>query len=111
MNAQMGDPPNTTLLKQEVSTRLRIAGIVLRSIFLCALFVLTVRVSLPQNESIWTVHETLGDLARVVLGFIVCVWILFHIFRLPTDAKGYRTWIYLGVVLVPLTLACIIAIW
>jgi hypothetical protein len=76
-----------------VSTGLRIAGIVLRSIFLCALLVVTVWVSLPQNESIWSVYETPGDLVRVALGFIVCVWILFHLFMLPKDAEGYRTWI------------------
>jgi hypothetical protein len=72
---------------------LRIAGIVLRSIFLCALLVVTVWVSLPQNESIWSVYETPGDVVRVALGFIVCVWILFHLFMLPKDAEGYRTWI------------------
>jgi hypothetical protein len=85
--------PTTTLPRQEVSTGLRIAGIVLRSIFLCALLVVTVWVSLPQNESIWSVYETPGDLVRVALGFIVCVWILFHLFMLPKDAEGYRTWI------------------
>ena len=72
---------------------MRIAGIVLRSIFLCALLVVTVWVSLPQNESIWSVYETPGDLVRVALGFIVCVWILFHLFMLPKDVEGYRTWI------------------
>ena len=82
-----------TLPRQEVSTSLRIAGIVLRSIFLCALLVVTVWVSLPQNESIWSVYETPADLVRVALGFIVCVWILFHLFILPKDAEGYRTWI------------------
>ena len=76
-----------------MSTGLRIAGIVLRSIFLCALLVVTVWVSLPQNESIWSVYETPGDVVRVALGFIVCVWILFHLFMLPKDAEGYRTWI------------------
>jgi hypothetical protein len=89
-----GEPPDTTLPKQEVSTGLRIGGIVLRSIFLCALLVLTVRVSLPQNESIWTVYDTLGDIVRVSLGFIVCVWILFP--RLPKDAKAscLRRWLW-----------------
>ena len=72
---------------------MRIAGIVLRSIFLCALLVVTVWVSVPLNESIWSVYETPGDLVRVALGVIVCVWILFHLFMLPKDAEGYRTWI------------------
>src|ERR1700730_7401118 len=105
MDEDRRHPDTTPLPRQEVPTRLRIAGIVLRSIFLCALLVVTVRVSLPQNETIWSVYETPGDLARVALGFVVCVWILFHLFMLPKDAKGYRTWIYLGLVLVPLALA------
>ena len=90
---------------------MRIAGIILRSIFMCALIVLTVRVSLPQNERIWTLYDTPGDVVRVSLGFIVCVWILFQIFMLPKDSKAYRAWAYFGLLLVALALACIIAVW
>jgi hypothetical protein len=104
-------PPDATLPNYDVPIRLRVAAIILRSIFVCALLVITVRVSTPQSETIWTVFESLGDLIRVVLGFIACVWILAHLFMLPKDAEGYRTWVYLGLALAPLALACAIAVW
>ena len=90
---------------------MKIAAVLLRSAFLIALVVLVVRVSLPQNESIWTVYDTLGDVVRLLLGLLVIVWILYHLFRLPKDAQGYRTWTYLGLVLVPLTLVALFAFW
>ena len=79
-----------TAAEQEVSRPLKIAAVLLRSAFLIALVVLVVRVSLPQNESIWTVYDTLGDVVRLLLGLLVIVWILYHLFRLPKDAQGYR---------------------
>jgi hypothetical protein len=39
---------------QAVSTQLRIASVVFRVVFIVSLLVVTVRVSLPQNETIWT---------------------------------------------------------
>jgi hypothetical protein len=107
----MGALPDTTLPRQEVSTGLRIAAIALRSIFGCALVAVVIRVSLPQNESIWSVYDTPADLVRVALGLLVCLWIVFHLFMLPKDADGYRTWVYLGLALVPLAIACVIAVW
>ena len=104
-------PPNATLGNYAVPTRLRVAGIILRSIFVCALLVVTVRVATPQSETIWTIFDSLGDLIRVILGFVACVWIVAHLFMLPKDAEGYRTWVYLGLALVPLALACAIAVW
>jgi hypothetical protein len=104
-------PPDATLPGYGVPLRLRVAAIVLRSIFVCALLVITVRVSTPQNETIWTVFDSLGDAIRLVLGLVVCIWIIAHLFMLPKDAEGYRTWVYLGVALAPLALACAIAVW
>ena len=83
----------------------------MRSIFGCALVAVVIRVSLPQNESIWSVYDTPADLVRVALGFLVCLWIVFHLFMLPKDADGYRTWVYLGLALVPLAIAGVIAVW
>ena len=91
--------------------RLRFAGIVLRTIFVGALLVITIRVATPQSETIWTVFDSLGDVIRVALGLVACIWIVAHLFMLPKDAEGYRTWIYLGLALVPLALACAIAVW
>jgi len=81
------------------------------TIFVCALLVVTVWVSTPQVETIWSVFETPGDLIRVVLGLIASIWIVAHLFMLPKDAEGYRTWVYLGLALAPLALACAIAVW
>ncbi len=107
----MEAPPDATLPRYDVPVRLRIAAIVLRSIFVCALLAVTVRVSLPQSETVWTAFDTLGDAIRLVLGAVVCIWIIVHLFMLPKDADGYRTWVYLGVALVPLALACAVAVW
>ena len=52
-----------------------------------------------------------GDLIRLALGFAVYLWIVIHLFMLPKDAEGYRTWVYLGLVVAPLALAVAIAIW
>jgi hypothetical protein len=90
---------------------LRVLAIVLRALFIGALVAVTVRVSSPQSESLASVHETPGDLIRLALGFAVCLWIVIHLFMPPRTAEGYRTWVYLGLVLAPLALAAAIAIW
>jgi hypothetical protein len=95
----------------EIPARLRIAGILLRAVFIGAVVVVIARVSLPQSESIWSAYETPGDLIRMALGFAVCLWVVIHAFMLPKDAEGYRTWVYLGLAVVPFALACAIAVW
>jgi hypothetical protein len=90
---------------------LRVLAIVLRALFIGALVAVTVRVSSPQSESLASVHETPGDLIRLALGFAVCLWIVIHLFMPPRTAEGYRTWLYLGLVVAPLALAAAIAIW
>ena len=104
-------PPDAALRGQAIPTRLKVAGIILRSVFICALLAVTVRVSTPQNETIWSVFDSFGDLVRVVLGLVVSVWIVAHLFMLPKDQEGYRTWVYLGLALAPLALACAVAVW
>jgi hypothetical protein len=103
--------PDRLIRNQDVPIWLRLAGIVLRSIFVCALLIVTVRVSTPQSETIWSIFDSLGDLIRLVLGLLVCVWIVAHLFMLPKDPEGYRTWVYLGLALAPLALGCAIAVW
>jgi len=90
---------------------LRILAIVFRALFIGALVAVTVRVSSPQSERLASVYETPGDLIRLALGFAVCLWIVIHLFMLPRTAEGYRTWVYLGLVVAPLALAAAIAIW
>ena len=79
--------------------------------FIGALVAITVGVSSPQSETIWTVYETPSDLIRLALGLAVCVWVVFHLFMLPRTAEGYRTWVYLGLVVAPLAWAIAIIIW
>ena len=82
--------------------------LVLRTVFICALVLITLRVSMPQNETIWTAYDTPLDLVRLVLGFAVCIWLVIQLFKGPKDADGYRTWLYLGLVAVPFALICLI---
>ena len=94
-----------------MSPGLRIASNVLRALFIACLLVITLRVSMPQSETIWTAYDTPGDLVRMVLGLAVCVWLVIHLFTAPTDARHYRTWLYLGLAAVPFALICLIAVW
>ena len=84
---------------------------VVRAVFLSILVAITARISLPQSETIWTAYETPGDAVRLALGTLVCIWIILHMFMMPNDPQGYRTWLYLGLVAIPFTLLCLIAIW
>jgi hypothetical protein len=103
--------PETKLPAANVPSGLRIAAVLLRVAFIGILLVLTLRVSMPQNETIWTAYDTPGDLVRLWLGIGVCVWLGFQLFHGPTDVHGYRTWVYLGLVAVPFLLICLVAVW
>jgi hypothetical protein len=85
---------------------LRILAIVLRALVIGALVAVTVRVSSPQSENLAS-----GDLIRLALGFAVCLWVVSHLFMLPRTTEGYRTWIYLGLMVAPLAWAVAIVIW
>jgi hypothetical protein len=110
-DSQIDIHSDTAAARQRVSPQLKLSAVVLRSIFLITLAALAVRVSLPQAESIWTIYDEPRDAVRLALGFVVIGWIVYHLFRRPKDAQGYRTWVYLGTVLVPLTLAALVAFW
>jgi hypothetical protein len=95
----------------EVPAWLRITGTTVRAAFIACLITITVLVSLPQNETIWTAYDTPADLVRLILGLAVCVWLVLQFFRAPKDAHGYRTFIYFSLAAIPLALLCIHAIW
>jgi hypothetical protein len=95
----------------EMSRTVWFGGLTVRSIFIAILIVITARVASPQIEHIWAIYETPSDLARVAIGFAVCLWLAVHLFILPKDAGGYRTWLHLGVVILPLSVLCAFAIW
>ncbi len=103
--------PKDKPVAAEISLRLRIAGATLRTIFILAILVIIVEVSLPQSETIWTAYDTPGDLVRMALGLGVGIWIAVQLFIMPKDVQGYRTWLYLGIVGVPFALICAAALW
>src|SRR5215469_4802657 len=90
---------------------LRVAAIVLRTLFIGLLLVLTLRVSLPQSETIWTAYDTPADLVRLILGIGVCAWLVYQLFLVPRDADSSRTWFYLGLVAVPFALIVLFVAW
>jgi hypothetical protein len=89
MSAQ--HPTSNDMEVSAIPIGLRIVAMFLRSLFLGALVAITVRISSPQSETIWTVYETPGDLIRLALGFAVCLWIVVHLFRLPKNPETYRS--------------------
>jgi hypothetical protein len=95
----------------EIPAALRIAGLASRTIFIAALLLITILVSLPQNETIWTVYDTPADLVRLALGTGVSIWIVIQLFRVPRDVAGYRTWLYLGCAAIPFAVICALAVW
>jgi len=105
------ESPEAKVPASDVSAGLRIAATVLRTLFVITLLALTVRVSLPQSETIWSAYETPADLIRLLLGFALCVWLAIQLFQGPTDAQGYRTWLYLGLAAVPFAIICLVAVW
>ena len=104
-------PHQSELAAFEISASQRMLGAALRIVFIACMLVVTLRVSMPQNETIWTAYDTPGDLLRMLLGFAVCIWLVSELFRAPQDAQGYRTWLYFGLVAVPFAFMCLIVIW
>ena len=109
--ANLEHPPEAKPSTADGSHALRIAAIVLRTLFIVLLLVLTLRVSMPQSETVWTAYDTPADLVRLMLGLSVCAWLVYQLFQVPRDANSSRTWFYLGLVAVPFTLICLLAVW
>ena len=94
-----------------ISPRWRVVGLGLRAVFILLLAIIIARVSLPQSEELSTVYDTPGDLVRVMLGAVICVWIVWQAFLLPKDAGAYRVWLYISLIGIPFALICLIATW
>jgi hypothetical protein len=90
---------------------LEILALFLRLVFIGALAAIAVRVSLPQSETLWSVHETPGDLVRLGLGLAVCLWVAIHLFTVPKSVEAYKRWINLGLVIAPIALALAVIMW
>jgi hypothetical protein len=109
--AQRLDTPVPRPPASDVPLGLRVIGSILRIVFIASLLAITVRVAMPQSETIWTVYDTPGDVVRLVLGLAVCIWVAVQLFRAPTDRHAYQTWVYFGLAAVPFALIFLIAIW
>jgi hypothetical protein len=95
----------------EPASGVRVAATLLRTAFICLLIAMTLRVAMPQNETIWTVSDTPADLVRVTLGIIVSIFLAVQLLYGPKDAHAYRTWLYLGLAAVPIVLGLLVVVW
>jgi hypothetical protein len=96
---------------EPLTARVKIAGLFFRSLLLIVLGLMAARVSAPQHLGSTWYDVPRGDLIRALLGIGFCVWMLVELFILPKDPASYRTWIYLGVTLLPLGVVCLIVVW
>ena len=106
-----GTTSETSSPAEKISPALRIASTLLRTVFICIVVLITFVVSMPQNETIWTVYDTPLDLVRLLLGLAVCFWLAVQLFKGPVDVHGYRTWLYLGIIAIPFAMICLVAVW
>jgi hypothetical protein len=112
MHANMNLPVNAANGSgPKLPVSVRVGGIVVRALFLIILTVLTARVASPQVETFRSMLETPDDVIRVVLGFGLCTFFVVNLFIPPRDAEAYRTWMYLGPALLPLSVLCAIVVW
>ena len=111
MHANMKLPANAANESPKLPVRVRVGGIVVRALFLIILTVLTARVASPQVETFRSMLETPDEFIRVALGFGLCTFFIVNLFIPPRDAEAYRTWMYLGPVLLPLSVLCAVVVW
>ena len=95
----------------EISLLAQFVGKLLRAIFLICLIIVTLRVALPQSETIWTIYDEPGDVVRFSLGIGVCIWIAVHLFKWPTESQAYQTWFNFGLAGVPFGVLCAVFLW
>jgi hypothetical protein len=90
---------------------MRIFGLTLRTIFLILVVAITARVASPQNETFLSAYETPADLFRIMLGAVVCIFVVSQIFRYSRDPADMRKWVAIGLAAVPLALLCAVVVW
>ena len=110
-NLRVSQTPKPDEATSKPSSSVWAGGVAVRTIFLIVLIVLTARVASPQMERLSTIYETPGDLIRVLMGVAVCAWFIVNVFKLPKDGGAYRTWLYMGIALLPLAALCAYVVW
>jgi hypothetical protein len=111
MNLQADQEDRVRESDPQPSRSVWFAGVAVRTLFLIVLTILTARVASPQIERLSSIYETPGDLVRVLMGVGVCSWFIVNLFILPKDAGAYRTWMYLGLAVIPLSVLCAVVVW
>jgi hypothetical protein len=95
----MVDTAPTERSRQGPSARvpkyLRVAGALVRSIFIVSLMAVTWSLTIPPKATGFA-HFSTGDFIRVVIGILICIGMTFELLRRPRDVEGYRTWVYIG---------------
>jgi hypothetical protein len=110
-NLQVNQTNKTAKTEPKPAQYVWLGGVAVRTLFLIILTILTARVASPQMERLTSIYETPGDLLRVLMGVGVCGWFVVNLFILPKDAGAYRTWMYLGIAILPLSLLCAFVVW
>jgi hypothetical protein len=110
-NLELDQPDRGRKPESGPSRLVWIGGVAVRTLFLIVLTLITARVARPQMEHLTSIYETPGDLFRVLMGVGICAWFIVNLFILPKDPGAYRTWIYLGIAVLPLSILCAIVIW
>jgi hypothetical protein len=105
------DPTGAKRPEARISARQRMLALLLRAIFIAALVVVIIHVSMPQSASLWAAYDAPGDLVRLIFGLGICAWLALQLFIPPKDAGAHRTWLYLGLAAVPFVVICIVGIW
>lgn len=79
-----------------VPTYLRVAGALIRSLFIVTLMAITWSLTIPLKATGFS-HFSTGDFIRIAIGILICIGMTFELLRQPKDVEGYRTWVYIGI--------------
>ena len=76
---------------------LKIAAVAARSVFIVVFVVVLAHFSAPARFGRgWLLHASVGDIAKILIGWSACVWMLVQMLAVPKDAHACKTWLYLG---------------
>lgn len=76
----------------------RVAGTLVRSVFIATLITVTWSISIPSTASRFA-HLSSGDMMRALIGLAMCIGMVRQLIRLPKDDGAYRTWVHIGLAL------------
>jgi hypothetical protein len=92
----------------QFGTDMIFVGLLFRSLFIIAFALGVLWSSMPAGGEIANLSKLpTPDLIRAILGIIICIAAVVHVFIRPKDSEAYRTWTYIGVACVSLLLAVV----